>query len=195
MIAQIVDYVNTTLRAGGLSADRFANASINGIAFSQLRDNGQGQYDALPVLLKDGRLQDVAVTDLHEITLWHKNQGSIPAPNKQQYGDANNILVRSVQMAMLVVCNLVRMKMNAEDIDLLIIDSFPSQLPKTMINSLKISTCVITLQGTNFNSAELYLREFRTSEYKLKPHHQMLEVRYKIECTFRQGCINTCNDC
>lgn len=195
MIPQIVDYINSQLRVKNLAADRFANAVFNAIGITQLRSNTSGQYDALPFIFKDGKIHEIAPADSNVLTLWHKNLGALYTPNKQQYGDKNDIIVRTLQLSILVICNLNRILMTAEELELLISDALPTAIPKTLMESLRLTSCVISHQGSNFNSSELYLREFRTPEYKLKPHHQMLEVRYRIECTFRQGCINTCEDC
>jgi hypothetical protein len=188
MIHAIVEYINLQLRARALEDARFANAVLHPVASPQQRGSG-ANMDQVPAYFINGATEYITPNDLHPVTLWHSNLGITYPPSPLTSMGGNLDFVRTFSMAMLVIANRDRIKIAAEDLELLLIEALPATMPKADLPSLKVKILNIRHQVSSFKTAELYQREFRSPKNLLKPQHVMLEVRYQIEATYTKGCL------
>jgi hypothetical protein len=182
---QIADIINASVKAV-LKDARFVGA----------------QYSGITVLLPEGNIIQPCTTDdsgdakivginnTHPLQAYHRNNGSSfsIAPDKQ-FGDGvtrNQI----TSMSLFVIAQRSRIKMTPEDLLLLVASGIPGELTQAQRETLKLKGCTISLQSVDVNAQNIFKREYQIQK-PLDPQVIMFELKYQIECSFSNACINT----
>lgn len=198
MLNCIVEIINSSLKEKAFNDKRFQKVAAYKVSKSlpyKSEDSGQG-YSYLPTEIND-KGDGVALTpdDRFPVMVYHKMYSTANSNAPSQYGNSNDIVRRTFQMSMIIFAQRDKIKMSEDLLELNIIYGMPSKLSKTQLADLKLRNVTITLGSTDFNSLSLFLREYNTKKYYLKPSYLFFEMRYTIECDVHKACINTCKTC
>ena len=190
---KIVKNINASLRATSFSDKRFASFEANGIVKLLPIQNKTGGYDYRPAELTDsGEGKLLAPDDTKVLQIYHKVNGIEYSLQRERHGNGNENIIRKANMSMMVFALRNKIKLSEEMLDLFILKGVPDKFNKTVLQELNISDCSIKHASTDFNSVQLFQREYGNKTYYLKPEHLFFEVKYQIECRMKKSCINTC---
>lgn len=191
----VVKIINDTLKATAFNDQRYSAPAMFLITKSLPYQAAAG-FEYIPsVVDNNGEATRVNPDDRNVIQVYHKVNSIANFYSKQQFGNENENIVRTAQMSMIVFGQRNKIKLSDHDLDFNILASFPNKLAKAQLAELKIQDCVISYGSADFNSLQLYSREYNTKSYYLKPNHLFFEVKYTIECRLNKACINTCTEC
>jgi len=196
-VKKIVQIINTQLNAAAFSDKRFQIAQLFDIAKSVPTKNKDKALEILPCIIDDatGEGKYLYPDDKHPVQVYHKMNSVSVVPDKVQYGNRNDIIVRTASMSMIVFGMRTKLQLSDQDLELIISASLINKLSKAQLADLTLKDCTIQHTATDFNSLGVYQKEYSTKEYYLKPTHLFFEMKYTIECKLDKSCINTCSTC
>lgn len=184
----IIDEINKSIK-GFLTDSSFAMSSLNGIAYTLLKDKD----NSCPTIIDNkGNAKYVGIDDKNAISVYHKIISTIPGKSKDsQFGDGNSKIIVTNRMSLLIFANREKLNITQEVLANYILASLPTNIDKSVLSKESLSDCIINVLEVNFNSSALYKREY-LKESLLKPHQMFFEVSYQIVYGFKSNCINTC---
>lgn len=194
-LGSIVKIINDSLKTKSFSDKRFQKVAAFGISKS-LPYKKNDVFEFIPTEIDDnGEAKVLFPDDKNPIQFYHKVNSIAYSLQKEQHGNGNDSIVRVAQMSLVVFAQRNKIKLSEEVLDLYIAKGLPSKLTVVQKQELKLNDCTITQVTTDFNSVQLFAREYNTKQYYLKPEHLFFEVKYQIECKLNKSCINTCETC
>lgn len=191
-LTPIVAIINETLRTTVLKDKRFMKAKLFEIARVMPVKKGE-IFELVPgIINENGEITKVYPDDKNVIQVYHKINSSSVSVDKAQYGNGNTRLVRTANMSMIIFGLRSTIKRTEDEMDLFISASLPSKLTKQQLIDNELKDCSINHTNTDFNSLQIYSREYNSKQYYLNSSHLFFEMKYTIECKFDKSCINTC---
>lgn len=194
-VSDIVKYLNDTWKENALSRERFSPCQMYGIATQTPRnyDGSEITDSVLSVIAPDGSVEadSLAYDPAYAVQVYHRLWSSQMFPDMRDEGFGHKIeYSRRLAMSALIYMDKKRVNMNSEDMELVLLMSFPTSIPKSQLPAGFASVQFFPLGG-DFNQVNLLLREFNLKDYTLGPEVVLLELKYQIECTYQKDCINT----
>lgn len=190
MLNEIINYINENIKTNVFQKDGLHNSLLLGVAESVARSNTTN--DTVPIIFNDKELL-VELTDKYNVILFHKINRSQIQITKDNYGSENNSLLKSYNVSLIVFFDRKKINLCKEDFELLVSAYLPSNITQQLIKNLNIQNCYIEPLQTDYNGYALLQREYKTSQFNLKPTHTMFEVQYKIDLKFNKNCLNKCS--
>lgn len=187
-VNSIIEEINKSIKAF-LTDSSFAMSSLNGIAYTTLRDKD----NSCPTIIDNkGNATYVGVDDKNSISVYHRiNSTAISKAKESQYGDGNTKINIANRMSLIIFANREKLNITQEVLANYILASLPTNIDKSILSKESLSDCLINVLEVTFNSSALYKREY-LRESLLKPHQMFFEISYQIVYGFKSSCINTC---
>lgn len=188
---QIATFINDTLKAGSLNSAKLQPAKYNGISTAITRKKGT-ELEILPAIIEDGAIKKIISPDSKiALEVYHKVISNIYSYEKKSYGDSYDI--KSVTEMTMVVCYSSKLTGKAKEVlEPVIIFGMPQRLSKALTAELQIGNCLITPLSSNMDPVAVFKQEFPKADYFLNENTSMFSIRYKIEMTLSQACVNGC---
>lgn len=193
---QITDYVNQSLKAGSLNKEKLQPAKFYGLSTVISRSvNGskdQSKIEILPAIVSaDGKSTPITPDSKMAIQVYHKLGNKAYSYEKKSYGD-DYFIKCSSDMTMVVITNS-KLTGKAKDVlEPVVLFGIPQRISQALIAELKINSCLITPLASNMDHLQVFRQEFPQSEYFLNEQISMFSIRYKIDLTFSQACVDQC---
>ena len=198
---QQIQIINNALTGAALSDARFQAGRFEAIAVDVSRkDANTGSIQTFPAVMdKNYEAQEITVDDTYPIIIYHKILSKAYAFDKNptgpnQYGDSNRYVNETTSVKMVVYGKYAPLKLTREQLEALITSNFPDSIAPVTIQPLKLDNMVVTLKGSDLNSARVWQEEYKGIPLYLAPEDILFSVMYSIDTRFRKGCINIC-DC
>lgn len=192
-LKEIVTIVNDALVARALSTERFVGKRTFGIAATITYKEKDGSDVRKPMLTNntDDEIY-VGYDSQFPVTIYHKVSTSTTEPDPEKsYGDHLKVVTQTANIQMIVYGNRNKIKLSPEELEALLIDSFPSNLTKAQKQPYKLRSVTITPGQTNFNSTAVYQQEY-SAESRMKPNDIFIAINYTVVSSFKQGCLDLC---
>lgn len=193
-LSEIVKLINIALLALAFNVEPRQKAVLFGISKPlPYKVGGDGSYELIPTELDlSGEGKKLIPDDKNPIQIYHKVNSIATVPDKAQYGNSNDKIIRTAQMSMIVWAQSNKIKMMDNELDQLMLSVFPNKIATADLARLQLNACTINYNSSDFNSMPIFAREYATKKYYLNPQHLFFEVKYSIECRLNKSCIKTC---
>jgi len=193
---QITQFINGELKAGSLKNKKLQPAKFFGIASIVHRSvNGTkdpNKIEAIPgIISAAGSITPLTPDDKTAIQVYHKLISNVYSLEKKGFGDRHDLKSVS-ELAMLVFTNSKLTGKVKESLEPLFVFGMPQKLSTALLADLKINNCLITILSSNMDQLQVFRQEFPQSAYFLNDQMGMFLIRYKIEMTFNQVCVDQC---
>lgn len=189
----IAGIINQTLKGSSLNKKQFQPGSYNGLASIIGRKNAKGDLELIPGILDgSGNYTPVIPDQKFNLVIYHKLlTNEYGYDKKNSYGEAYDVRCTS-QMMMVVWGDGKKIGITAEQLEAMIVFGMPQMLSSIDRQNLGLKTCMISPISTNMDRLQVFRQEYQQVEFFLKPNDALFLVRYKIETSFGQSCIDLC---
>lgn len=193
---QICTYINDTLKAGSLNKERLKPATFYGLSTVLTRSTDgskeQSKIELLPSILSaDGKSIPIAPDSKKAIQIYHKLLSNTYGYEKKSHGDGYNIKSTS-ELALVVITNSKLTGITKDAIEPVVVFGLPQRLSTALLAEIKINTCLITPLASNMDHVQVFGQEFPRNNYFINEQMSMFLIRYRIEMTFSQACVEQC---
>lgn len=188
MIKQVVCFINDKLKCGlGLN-----DADFFGLSEYMLQTFESKDVRVPGVVDENGDLSYVGFDDVNQFRCYHRISAPIVygLDPKGAAGSSRGHIVRTTQLSLIVMASR-KLKITPEELEHKVTTLMPLQAEKALIESLNFRSIKITHINSDLDGYAVFQREFSMPQNRLK-NIMILEVKYKIECVYKDGCINTC---
>lgn len=187
---EIVDFINTSLKARQFKASRFQKGRFSGIA--ELFKTEEGEFK--PGTCDNyGDVTYVGIDDTYPFQVYHRVIQPNAAENiEQAFGDRKEIK-ETTNMLMVVIGDRARLQLTAEDIKTGIAASLPLELPDNELNNLGLQQANILPGSFNWNRFDVYRNEFNLKESFFNTNTIIFSFSYQIESVYDQTCLSICD--
>jgi len=187
--SSIINIINDQILAGTLCDSRFANGSINGIAYdgTEMDSSGIRVYPIVYDLTGNG--SKVNPDDTYPIQIYHKILNKTYQVKPGSVGDRSNVVSEKTDVKMVVAGWTNPLQLTQEDLEALIASNFPDQIAPALYTPLRLQNLVITLVSSVLDRAQVYREEYRGIPYQVRPEQILFSIRYQIESTYKKGCF------
>jgi hypothetical protein len=200
-LTQQIEIINQALLNLALNDARFKSGRFETIAYDVSRkDADTGAITTFPAVMDANyEAQEITVDDTYPIIIYHKILSKAYAFDKaptgpNQYGDGNRYVNETTSVKMVVYGKYASLKLTREQLEALITSNFPDSIAPVTIQPIKLDNMVVTLKGSDLNSARVWQEEYKGIPLYLAPEDMLFSINYSIDTRFRKGCINIC-DC
>jgi len=194
-IPEITQFINDSLKASSLNKKKLQPAKFYGLTtqvFKSLKDKNTNNVEPFPAIVEgNGAITMISPDDKYSLQVYHKNIGKTYSYEKNSYGDDYLVKV-AADMQMIVITNSKISGKAKEAIEPLFILGMPQRLSKELVSGLGINSCLITPLGSNMDAVQVFRQEYPKSNLFLTNQMSMFLIRYKIELTLSQKCIEQC---
>jgi hypothetical protein len=194
-INEIVGFINTSLAEGSLNKSKLQPARFYGLSNVVPRSKkgtAQNEVELLPAIV-DTNGKDIPITPDSKmaIQIYHKLTNNAYSIEKASQGDGHYYKCVS-DVSMLVLTNSKLTGVVKEAIEPVVVFGLPQRLSMALMADLKLNRCLITPVSSNLDHIQVFSQEYPRSAYFLNEQMSMFLIRYKIETTFSQSCVNQC---
>lgn len=191
---QIVGFINDELKAGSLNKEKLQPAKFFGLSDVVVRKklSTPNQTEQLPAIVTaDGKAIPITPESKLALQIYHKLNSNVYSKATKSYG--NESFLNSVSDLSMVVLTNSKLTGKTKDVlEPVVLHSMPQVLSEAFKADLKINKCIITPLSSNMNHVEVFKQEYPNSDYFLNEQMSVFLIRYKIEMTFSQACIEQC---
>lgn len=185
----IISIINSQLLTNTLCDSRFANASINGIAYDGTEVDSSGTRIYPIVCDLSGNGSKVNPDDTYPIQVYHKILNKSYQVKPTSAGDRSNVVSERTDVKMVVTGWMNPLQLTQEDLEALLTSNFPDQIAPSLYTPLKLRNLVVTLQSSVLDRAQVFREEYRGIPYQVKPEQILFSIRYQYESTYKKGCF------
>lgn len=192
---QIISFINEDLKAGSLNKEKLQPARYYGLSTIVARSTkgtAQNQIELLPAIVDaNGKATPITPDSKMALQVYHKLNGKVYSKEKKSYGD--DYLFNCVSDVTMVVLTNSKITGKTKDVlEPVVLFGMPQRLSTALTADLKINKCLITPVSSNMNHLEVFRQEFPQSDYFLNEQMSLFSIRYKIEMSFSQSCVEQC---
>lgn len=188
-----IDYLNEVLNSK-ISASKFPSKKLFGVADFILKYDDD-KPKKVPAVKKGDEYEGVVFDDVYNLMLFHKIRTSQVLPNIKERAYGNEEVsengTRVTNVSLIAFLNSKIVNATQEQFANSIMAIFPSSIPKAQLIT-GVSSVKYSVMALDFETINIFRREYDGLEYDLKNDIVMVEVKYKIECAFNKSCINNC---
>lgn len=184
-------YINESIKSF-LKEEKYQKIQYNGVTRLIVLDPKKNSELVPAVCSPSGECKGITPDDRYPMVMYHRVNDTKVEKAPNQYGDGVKSLKRSFNMGLIVFGQANQLKLDPDQVELLLLSSFPTDAKKQWQTDNKINAFELQITGSNFDSYAIFAREYKGAQYNLKPQHFLFEVKYRIECVFRKDCITTC---
>lgn len=184
---KIVNYINYYLLAS-MTDIRFTGKKAFGI--TELYD--KEKEARLPAELRNGELCYVGIDTTYPVIIYHRSNGTNTVIDKKNsFGALNDNMIETSNMSLFVYAQNAKIKMSASEFKDFLSNAFPDHIDKVSSTNIGIRSGFIKTLSTNFNSGEIYKKEYPKTKRVLDPTFFLMEIKYSLEIRFKKGCVKT----
>lgn len=191
---QIVSFINDELKAGSLNKKKLQPAVYHGLStvVARRKNTTSTDLELLPgIVTADGKSLLITPDDKKSIQIYHKLITNVYAYEKKSYGDDSDIKSTS-ELSMVVHTNSKLSGKTKDVLEPVVLFGIPQKLSDVLLTKLKINKCLITPLASNMDHVQVFRQEYPQSDYMLNQQVSLFLIRYRIEMTFSQHCVNQC---
>lgn len=191
---RIATFINDSLKAGSLNKKQLNPAQYLGLTTTIGRKKNAAQQDVevLPAVISvGGKATPISPDSKLAIQLYHKLQTNVYSYVKKSYGDGYDIKSVS-ELSLVVISNSKLTGVAKYALEPVVLFGLPQRLSGPLATELQINSCLITPLGSNMDHMQVFRSEYPKSEYFLNEQMSMFLIRYRIEMTFSQACVDQC---
>lgn len=172
-----------------MALDKKNLGKANLLGLTELIEDSQGMTTPVEHNLS-GDAVYAGYDDTHSIRIYSRLITSNYTYAEEGYG--NKRLTNQVSsLIMMVSFKIKRIRVFADNLEALIVGAFPSGISQVALNDLGLKRCGITVTGSTHDTRALFAREYKGHQYTPDTNIKMFEIRYQVECSWGQNCINT----
>ena len=188
MIKEVVCFIDEKISCG-LALD---SAQFKGLAEYMLQTFNEKDVRVPGVIDANGELTYVGFDDVDSFRCYHRISAPIAygLDPKGATGNSRGHIVRTVQMSLFVMASR-KLNLLSEELEQKITTLLPMEAESTLVESLKYRSMKIIHINSDLDGYTVFQKEFNMPANRLK-NIMLFEVKYKIECVYKDGCINTC---
>lgn len=188
MIKQVVCFVNDKLKCG-LGLD---DANYYGLAEYMLQTLNDKDVRVPGVIDENGELSYVGFDDVNHFRCYHRISSPVVygLDSAGAVGNSRGYIVRTTQLSLIVMASR-KLNLTPDELEHKVTTLMPLQAEKALVESLNFRSIRITHINSDLDGYAVFQREFSMPQNRLK-NIMIFEVKYKIECVYKDGCINTC---
>lgn len=190
---EIIGFINDMLKNGSCKNEKLQPAFFWGLSSVELRKNTPGKApEQFPAIITaDGKAKAITPEDKIALQVYHKVKSNSYSYEKKSYGD--DYLVRcNTEMEMIVITNSKFNRVTKDSIEPIILFGIPQRLSPALLAELKLKSCLILPGSSNMDHNQVFKQEFPMSNYFLNEVVSIFSIRYKIQSSFDQNCIDKC---
>lgn len=191
---EITGFINQTLKAGSLNKKVLQPAIYYGLSSVVMRKANATQKtpEQLPAIVTaDGKVNAITPDSKIAIQVYHRLVSNVYGAVKKSYGNSYDLRCSS-EVAMVVIVNSKLTGKTKDVLEPVILFGMPQGLSAAMLAELKIISCLITPLSSNMDQTAVFKQEFPQADYFLTTNMSMFSIRYKIDMTFSQACVDHC---
>ncbi len=193
---QIISFINEDLKNGSLNKEKLQPAIFYGLTTVVSRSikgsKDPNKLELLPAIVDaQGKDTPIALNSKLALQVYHKLNSKTYSVEKKSYGDEYNIKCVS-DLSMVVLTNSKITGKTKDVLEPLLIFGMPQKLSTALLADLKIINCLITPTSSNMEALAVYKQEYPQSDIYLNEQMSMFLIRYKIEMSFSQRCVEQC---
>lgn len=128
--------------------------------------------------------------DVHSIRIYSRLIASNYTYLTEGYG-SNRLTNQVSSLIMMVAFKIKTIRAFADNLEAVIVSAFPSGITQQRKIDLGLKSCGFTVTGSTHDTRALFAREFKGHHYTPDTNMKMFEIRYQVECSWGQNCINT----
>lgn len=195
-IQDITQFINDTLKAGSLNKEKLQPAMFYGLATTVHRST-KGSKDTnkleqiAAIITAEGKATPITPDDKYALQVYHKLLAKNYSYEKKSYGDGHDIKCSS-ELQMVIITNSKLTGKAKELLEPVVLFGLPQKLSTALFAELKISKCLISPVSSNMDHMQVFKQEYPQSAYFLNEQMSMFSIRYKIELTYSQSCVDAC---
>lgn len=195
-IDKISKFIDETLKAGTLNNAKLQPTTFHGlstvVARKKLKAATAGQIELLPGIVTGKKIDAFIVPDNKvAMQLYHKVISNTYSLDKKGEGDLH-YMKSSTELSLVVITNSKMTGKAKELLEPLVVFGMPQKLSQVLLADLLINNCLITVLSSNMDHVALFRQEYPQSDYFLNEAESMFSIRYKVEMTFSQRCVEQC---
>lgn len=189
---KIVELINVSLKGSSLNKEVFQPGQFHGIS-SVIGITKDAGLSLVPGILDgSGSYKAVSPDQKYNLVIYHKCiANDYDLDRKNSYGDSFDFTCRS-QMQMVVWGDGKKMKLTADTLEAIIVFGIPQNLSSMDRQNLGLKSCRIMPMNSNMDRLNCFRQEYVNYNFNLKADDCFFIIRYKIETTFGQNCIDMC---
>lgn len=192
-INQIISFIDNELRSGSLNKEKLQPALFHGLSTTVARKKpGSTDLEVMPgIVTANGIGSVITPDDKYAIQIYHKLNGNLYSLEKKSVGDTHFIRSTS-DLSMIVITNSKMTGKAKEAIEPVALFGMPQKLSTALLTDLLINSCLITPVASIMDQNALFRQEYPQSKYFLNENVSLFSIKYKIEMTFSQICVDKC---
>jgi hypothetical protein len=187
---QIVSFINDTLKA---NLSRLQPAKYYGLSTQIARIKEiKAPLELLPAIVEGGVIKTLLTPDDKlALQLYHKLVSNTYSFEKKSYGDSYDVKSTS-EMTLVVTYNSKLTGKAREVLEPVVLFSLPQKISQVLLTDLELIKCLITPISSNMDAVQVFKQEYPQSSFFLNESLSMFSIRYRIEMSFSQACVDAC---
>jgi hypothetical protein len=192
-IENIVDYINATLKAGSLKDKRFQTGKFLGLTTIVAKRKADKSLAIYPGIVNtQGEFTTVEPNDKFPIVVYHKVLSSGYGYEKDNSYGNTSLIKSQTEMSMIVWGDSNKLKLSASRLEAVFLTGFPQRLSEQARKDLGLRMCLFTPLSSDMDQLRVFRGEYQNVDYFLKPQHSFFQIRYRVDMSFDQGCLDAC---
>jgi len=146
------------------------------------------------VIDEKGEVTNCFLQDKTPLSYYHRtSRSTFDTIEREGYGDKDD-RVRETTEVDLVVYG-VDLKITSYKLADIFVAAIPSYLDTQTCESLNVSDCRIDILNYEIDPSVVWREETTEPSVRAGLNKALIKVRYRIQCTYRRGCVPICDEC
>lgn len=193
-INQVIQFIDAELKAGSLKNSKLQPVTFHGLSTVVARESKKqkGKLELVPGVVDAKGIASVITAESKiPMQLYHKVISTAYSLLPKGQGDGHYI--KAVTEMNLVVFTNSKLTGKAKELlEPVVVFGIPQKLSNALMMEFKINSCLISPVASNMDHVAIFRSEYPQSDYFLNEGVSMFLIRYRIEMTFSQSCIDKC---
>jgi hypothetical protein len=193
-ISEIVSYINEELKGGSLNKEKLQPGKYFGLSTTVFRSkSGSKEQEQLPAFISaSGKIELITPDQKLALQVYHKcTRKAYTLVKKGSVGDSYDYKM-TADMQLVVIINTGRTGKAKDMLEPVLVFGLPQRLNSKLMNDLKIGSCLITVVDSVLDHYSVSKSEYPQSPIFFNEAMGIFMIRYKIETTFSQACVDAC---
>lgn len=189
---EIVDYINTTMRAGQLASKRFQKGNFYSIA-ELVKKNAEGETMPSIIPQDGGNVTEISPSDIPPIIVYHRLLDiSTEYDTENDFGDPDAIK-QTASMICVVMADRYQIQLTKEELIAGVGLGFPlEEVPASLLTSTGLQDAAILPGNFNLDRDAVYQQEFNIATMELPINYILFSYEYSIQTEVLRSCFELC---
>lgn len=189
-LPEIVQFVNEAIKT---RLTPYPTARITGLTYPVTMIRGENTQITVPAILYRNDAELIVNDDRFPFTLFHRAiSATNSARESDSYGDGDPRYVTGyAEIELVLVGFRDKIRISPEQFAAVVGDSIPARI-SMVIQELNIPAITINWNSIQFDQRSVWNTVFPGLQYNLSINEFMVSLRYRIEISYMQGCLTTC---